>query len=76
MQSNMGAKCHGVVMPDATHKAIGQLVGASFGMAGQKCMTLCVAIFVGDAKSKIPEFVELSKKIKVNAGKSINNIYS
>ncbi|OXA57654.1 Methylmalonate-semialdehyde dehydrogenase [acylating], mitochondrial [Folsomia candida] len=68
VQSNMGAKCHGVIMPDADEKSIGQLVGAGFGMAGQKCMTLCVAIFVGEAKNRIPELVELSKKIKVNAG--------
>jgi malonate-semialdehyde dehydrogenase (acetylating)/methylmalonate-semialdehyde dehydrogenase len=68
VQSNMGAKCHGVIMPDANEKALPDIVGAAFGMAGQKCMTLCVAIFVGEAKTKILALVELAKKIKVNAG--------
>lgn len=62
-------------MPDADEKSIGQLVGAGFGMAGQKCMTLCVAIFVGEAKNRIPELVELSKKIKVNAGELTELIF-
>lgn len=67
----MGAKCHGVIMPDAGSKAVGQFVGAAFGMAGQKCMTLCVMILVGEAKNRIPELIQLSKKIKVNAGECL-----
>ena len=45
-----------------------QLVGAAFGAAGQRCMALSTAIFVGDTKEWIPEFVERAKKLKVDAG--------
>ena len=45
-----------------------QLVGAAFGAAGQRCMALSTAIFVGEAKEWIPELVERAKKLKVNAG--------
>ena len=45
-----------------------QLIGAAFGAAGQRCMALSTAVFVGDAKKWMPEFVEMSRKLKVNAG--------
>lgn len=45
-----------------------QLVGAAFGAAGQRCMALSTAIFVGEAKEWIPELIEKAKKLKVNAG--------
>ena len=45
-----------------------QLVGAAFGAAGQRCMALSTAIFVGDSKKWIPELVERAKKLKVTAG--------
>jgi malonate-semialdehyde dehydrogenase (acetylating)/methylmalonate-semialdehyde dehydrogenase len=32
-------------------------------------MALSTAIFVGEARDWIPEFVERAKKLKVNAGK-------
>jgi len=69
VQSNMGAKNHGVIMPDANKEnALNQLVGASFGAAGQRCMALTTAVFVGDSKDWIPELVEKVKKLKVSAG--------
>jgi malonate-semialdehyde dehydrogenase (acetylating)/methylmalonate-semialdehyde dehydrogenase len=69
VQSNMGAKNHGVIMPDANKEnALNQLVGASFGAAGQRCMALTTAVFVGDSKDWIPDLVEKVKKLKVNAG--------
>jgi malonate-semialdehyde dehydrogenase (acetylating)/methylmalonate-semialdehyde dehydrogenase len=69
VQSNMGAKNHGVIMPDANKEhAINQLVGAAFGAAGQRCMALTTAVFVGEAKEWIPELIEKVKKLKVNAG--------
>ena len=56
-------------MPDANkNHALNQLVGAAFGAAGQRCMALSTAIFVGESKEWIPEFVERAKKLKVNAG--------
>jgi len=69
VQSNMGAKNHGVIMPDANKEnTLNQLVGAAFGAAGQRCMALSTAVFVGEAKEWIPELVEKAKKLKVNAG--------
>ncbi|XP_067682553.1 probable methylmalonate-semialdehyde/malonate-semialdehyde dehydrogenase [acylating], mitochondrial [Haliotis asinina] len=69
VQSNMGAKNHGVVMPDANKDStLTQLVGAAFGAAGQRCMALSTAVFVGEAREWIPELVERAKKLKVNAG--------
>uniref|UniRef100_A0A8C6WKT3 Methylmalonate-semialdehyde/malonate-semialdehyde dehydrogenase [acylating], mitochondrial n=1 Tax=Neogobius melanostomus TaxID=47308 RepID=A0A8C6WKT3_9GOBI len=69
VQSNMGAKNHGVVMPDANKEnTLNQLVGAAFGAAGQRCMALSTAILVGEARSWLPELVERSKALRVNAG--------
>jgi len=69
VQSNMGAKNHGVIMPDANKEnALNQLVGAAFGAAGQRCMALTTAVFVGDSKDWIPDLVSRVKKLKVNAG--------
>lgn len=69
VQSNMGAKNHGVIMPDANKEnVLNQLVGAAYGAAGQRCMALTTAVFVGESKNWIPELVEKVKKLKVNAG--------
>lgn len=56
-------------MPDANKEhTLNQLVGAAFGAAGQRCMALSTAVFVGESKAWIPELVERAKKLKVNAG--------
>lgn len=69
VQSNMGAKNHGVIMPDANKEmTLNQLVGAAFGAAGQRCMALTTAVFVGESKEWIPELIEKTKQLKVNAG--------
>lgn len=69
VQSNMGAKNHGVIMADANKEnTLNQLAGAAFGAAGQRCMALSTAIFVGPAKEWIPDLVERARKLKVNAG--------
>lgn len=69
VQANMGAKNHGVIMPDANKEnTLNQLVGAAFGAAGQRCMALSTALFVGDAANWIPDLVERAKRLKVNAG--------
>lgn len=66
----MGAKNHGVIMPDANKEnTLNQLVGAAFGAAGQRCMALTTAVFVGDAKEWLPDLVQIAQKLKVNAGK-------
>lgn len=47
----MGAKNHGIVMPDANVDAtLNALVAAGFGAAGQRCMALSTVVFVGDSK--------------------------
>jgi len=69
VQSNMGAKNHGVIMPDANRTAtLNALVGAAFGAAGQRCMALSVAVFVGESRNWIPDLVNMAKSLKVNAG--------
>lgn len=66
----MGAKNHGVIMPDANKEyTVNQLVGAAFGAAGQRCMALTTAVVVGDAKEWIPIVAEKAKKLVVSAGK-------
>jgi len=44
------------------------LVGAAFGAAGQRCMALSCAVFVGETKEWIPELVERARKLRVNEG--------
>lgn len=69
VQSNMGAKNHGVIMPDANKEhTLNQLVGAAFGAAGQRCMALSTAVFVGSSKEWIPDLINRAKDLKVNAG--------
>ena len=56
VQCNMGAKNHGVIMPDANKEyTINQLVGAAFGAAGQRCMALSTAVLVGESREGLPE---------------------
>ena len=65
----MGAKNHGVIMPDANKNAtLNQLVGAAFGAAGQRCMALPVAIFVGEAREWIPDLLAMAKDLKCGSG--------
>jgi len=69
VQSNMGAKNHGVVLSDANKEStLNQLGGAAFGAAGQRCMALSTAIFVGEAQKWIPDLIERTQKLVVNAG--------
>jgi len=65
----MGAKNHAVILPDADPiSTVNQLVGASMGAAGQRCMAISVAIFVGKAKEMIPMLAEACSKLKVGPG--------
>jgi len=50
VQALGGAKNHAVVMPDADPEMVADaLVGAAYGSAGERCMAISVAVFVGDA---------------------------
>lgn len=69
VQSNMGAKNHAVVLPDANRDfTVKQLVGAGFGAAGQRCMALSLAILVGDARQWVDDIAEEASKLKVSVG--------
>eukprot|EP00928_Gymnodinium_smaydae_P041802 TRINITY_DN28247_c0_g3_i1.p1 TRINITY_DN28247_c0_g3~~TRINITY_DN28247_c0_g3_i1.p1 ORF type:complete len:537 (+),score=92.99 TRINITY_DN28247_c0_g3_i1:61-1671(+) len=68
-QCNLGAKNHAVILPDADPRSVvNQLVGASVGAAGQRCMAISVAIFVGRARELIPMIAEEAAKLKVGPG--------
>jgi malonate-semialdehyde dehydrogenase (acetylating)/methylmalonate-semialdehyde dehydrogenase len=68
-QCNMGAKNHAVILPDADPESvINQLAGASCGAAGQRCMALSVAIFVGKAREWIPRIAEKAATMRVGPG--------
>lgn len=69
VQANMGAKNHATVLPDADKDAaLDAIVGASMGAAGQRCMALSTAIFVGESQEWIPELVERARALKVGPG--------
>ena len=49
VQAMGGAKNHGIVMPDADlDQVVGDLSGAAFGSAGERCMALPVVVPVGE----------------------------
>ncbi|MCH9705877.1 MAG: CoA-acylating methylmalonate-semialdehyde dehydrogenase [Proteobacteria bacterium] len=65
VQSLAGAKNHMVIMPDADkEQVISALVGASCGAAGQRCMAISAAVFVGAAKKWLPDVAAAMKKIR------------
>lgn len=69
VQCNMGAKNHAVIMPDADPEAtLNALVGAAFGAAGQRCMAISTAVFVGDSKRWEEGLRERGVKLKVTGG--------
>jgi malonate-semialdehyde dehydrogenase (acetylating)/methylmalonate-semialdehyde dehydrogenase len=54
-----------VIMPDANKaQVVSNLIGASVGAAGQRCMAISVAVFVGSAKKWLPELKEAFSKIQ------------
>jgi len=68
VQAFAGAKNHCVIMPDANKaQVISNLVGASVGAAGQRCMAISVALFVGAAREWIPEVAAELEKVKPGA---------
>ncbi len=72
VQCMMGAKNHGVVLPDANkEQTIANLVGAAFGAAGQRCMALPVVVLVGETQSWIADIVAKAKTLQVNAGTEV-----
>ncbi len=71
-----GAKNHLVIMPDANkQQVINSLLGASVGAAGQRCMAISVAIFVGDTQSWQKELAEAMAKVKPGTNNHKNAAY-
>ncbi|KLN66487.1 CoA-acylating methylmalonate-semialdehyde dehydrogenase [Vibrio sp. VPAP30] len=68
IQAFAGAKNHMVVMPDANKsQVINNLVGSSVGAAGQRCMAISVAVFVGNSKEWIGDLAAEMSKVKPGA---------
>lgn len=69
VQSNMAAKNHGIILPDATRQSVvNAMTGAAFGAAGQRCMALPVGVFVGRSKEWIDDIVKIASSLKCGAG--------
>lgn len=76
VQAFAGAKNHCVIMPDANkQQVLNNLVGSSVGAAGQRCMAISVAVFVGAAKEWIPEVAEAIAKVRPGAWNDENAAY-
>ena len=68
VQALGGAKNHMVIMPDADlDMAVGALMGAAYGSAGERCMAISVAVPVGEktADALIAKLVPEIEKLKV-----------
>lgn len=69
VQANLGAKNHAVVLDDSSRaQVVKAIVGAAFGAAGQRCMALTTAVFVGSTKEWIDDIATEAKKLKVGSG--------
>ncbi len=65
VQALGGAKNHMVIMPDADlDQAVGALMGAAYGSAGERCMAISVAVPVGEETAS-----RLREKLVAELGK-------
>jgi acyl-CoA reductase-like NAD-dependent aldehyde dehydrogenase len=63
----MGAKNHAVVLPDADVDAtVKAIAGAAFGAAGQRCMAISAAVFVGGFERWREPLLEAARSLKVS----------
>lgn len=75
VQALGGAKNHLVVMPDADmDQVVDALMGAAFGSAGERCMAISVAVFVGEgtAERVLPKLLEKAAALKVQDGQELS----
>ncbi len=74
VQALGGAKNHMVVMPDADiDQTVDALIGSAYGSAGERCMAISVAVFVGNvADQVIPKLVERAKALKIKDGMELD----
>jgi malonate-semialdehyde dehydrogenase (acetylating)/methylmalonate-semialdehyde dehydrogenase len=70
VQALAGAKNHSIVMPDADMDiAIKQIITASFGSAGERCMACSVVVAVGDVADQLVEQLKIAAdEIKIGNG--------
>ena len=70
VQALGGAKNHMVVMPDAViDKTVENIIGSSFGAAGQRCMAGSVLVTVGSAHERVvPALIAAAEKLRVGNG--------
>jgi len=73
-QANLGAKNHAVIMPDANKEAtVNALAGAAFGAAGQRCMAISAAVFVGGIGPWKDALVAKAASLKVGPRRRVRN---
>ncbi len=68
VQALGGAKNHAIIMPDADiDMAVGALMGAAYGSAGERCMAISVAVPVGEetANRLIEKLVPQIEALKI-----------
>lgn len=70
VQALGGAKNHLVVMPDADlEQAVDGLIGAAYGSAGERCMAISVAVFVGEVGDRIiARLAQRTRALRVGDG--------
>ncbi len=73
IQALGGAKNHMVVMPDADiEQTVDALIGSAYGSAGERCMAISVAVFVGDVADKVmPLLAQRTRELKVLDGMNL-----
>lgn len=70
VQALAGAKNHTIVMPDADlEHAVTNIIGASFGSAGERCMACAVVVAVGDiADELVVRLKKAADELKIGDG--------
>jgi malonate-semialdehyde dehydrogenase (acetylating) / methylmalonate-semialdehyde dehydrogenase len=70
VQALAGAKNHSIVMPDADLEgAVKEIIAASYGSAGERCMACSVVVAVGDvAEPFLAKLQEKADEIKIGNG--------
>ncbi len=75
MQALGGAKNHAVVMPDADlGMAVDSLVGAAYGSAGERCMSISVVVAVGDIGDElVARLADKARGLRIGNGMERGN---
>ncbi|WP_404328559.1 CoA-acylating methylmalonate-semialdehyde dehydrogenase [Mesobacillus maritimus] len=70
VQALAGAKNHSIVMPDADlDTSVKEIIGASYGSAGERCMACSVVVAVGDVADRlIAKLNEEANKLTIGNG--------